>query len=57
MTVVDRLDIAGNDRNRAIWERALDGGRKARICWTIDVARWKQTLYAAVGQASRPVPR
>jgi len=48
MTVVDRLEIAGNDRNRAIWKPALDGGRKARICWTIDVARWKQALYAAL---------
>jgi purine nucleosidase len=42
MTVVDRLDIAGNDRNRAIWKQALDGGRRARICWAIDVPRWKQ---------------
>jgi len=48
MTVVDRLDIAGNDRNRAIWKQALDGGRKARICWTIDVPRWKQALYTAL---------
>jgi purine nucleosidase len=49
MTVVDRLDIAGNDRNRAIWKQALDGGRKARICWAIDVPRWKQRLCAALG--------
>ncbi len=48
MTVVDRLNIAGNDRNHAIWKRALDGGRKAEICWTIDVPRWKQALYAAL---------
>ena len=49
MTVVDRLDIAGNDRNRGIWKQALHGGRKARICWTIDVPRWKQALYTALG--------
>ena len=48
MTVVDRLDIAGNDRNRAIWNPALDGGRKARICWAIDVPRWKRALYASL---------
>jgi purine nucleosidase len=48
MTVVDRLDIAANDRNRAVWKQALDGGRKARICWTIDAQRWKQALYAAL---------
>jgi purine nucleosidase len=49
MTVVDRLNIAQNDRNRTIWKQALDGGRKARICWTIDVPRWKQALYGALG--------
>ena len=48
MTVVDRLDIAGNHRNRGIWKQALEGGRKARICWTIDVPRWKQSLYGAL---------
>jgi purine nucleosidase len=48
MTVVDCLDIAGNDRNRAIWKQALDGGRKVRICWAIEVLRWKQALYGAL---------
>jgi purine nucleosidase len=48
MTVVDRLDIAGNDRNRALWKPALDGGHKARICWTIDTARWKQALLTSL---------
>jgi purine nucleosidase len=50
MTVVDRLDIAGNDRNRSVWKQATDGGRKARICWTINVPRWKQALYTALGR-------
>jgi purine nucleosidase len=49
MTVVDRLNIAGNDRNRAVWAPALRGGQKAKICWTIDNQRWKQALYAALG--------
>ncbi|HLY18282.1 MAG TPA: nucleoside hydrolase [Bryobacteraceae bacterium] len=48
MTVVDRLNVAGNDRNGAIWKQVLDGGQKARICWTLDVARWKQALYSAL---------
>jgi purine nucleosidase len=48
MTVVDRLNIAADERNREVWKPALDGGRKARICWTIDVARWKQALFAAL---------
>ena len=49
MTVVDRLNVAGDERNRDVWKQALDGARNARVCWTIDVARWKQTLYAALG--------
>jgi purine nucleosidase len=48
MTVVDRLDIARNNRNRAIWKQALGGGGKARVCWAIDVPRWKQALYASL---------
>ena len=41
ITVADRLNIAGNHRNRDIWKLACDGGHKARICWTLDVPRWK----------------
>jgi inosine-uridine nucleoside N-ribohydrolase len=45
MTVVDRLNVAGNNRNRATWAPLLDQGRAIKVCWTIDVARWKQALY------------
>jgi len=48
MTVVDRLNVAHNERNRDIWTELLAGGRKAKICWTIDNASWKQSLYAAL---------
>jgi inosine-uridine nucleoside N-ribohydrolase len=48
MTVVDRLNVAGNDRNRAVWAPVLERGRKAKVCWTIDNKRWKQALYAAL---------
>jgi purine nucleosidase len=50
MTVVDRLNVAGDDRNRAVWESAL-GGRKAKVCWSIDNQRWKEALYAALKTA------
>ncbi len=50
MTVVDRLNIAANSRNRAAWNQALKGGHKARICWTLDVPRWKQALFAALAR-------
>ena len=44
MTVVDRLDVSADERNIADWQQARKG-RKARICWTIDVSRWKQLLF------------
>src|SRR5213594_2045879 len=48
MTVVDRLNVAGNDRNRAVWAAILDRGKRAKVYWTIDSKRWKQALYAAL---------
>jgi purine nucleosidase len=48
MTVVDRLNVADNQRNREAWAAHLDSGHKAKIFWTIDNARWKQALYAAL---------
>ena len=45
MTVVDRLDVSGDERNITDWQQARDAGKKARICWTIDVPRWKQLLF------------
>ena len=48
MTVVDRLNVAGDDRNQPVWSPVLRAKRKARICWTIDTKRWKQALYAAL---------
>jgi purine nucleosidase len=48
MTVVDRLNVAGNDRNRAVWAPILDRGKKAKVYWSIDNKRWKQALYAAL---------
>jgi len=40
MTVVDRLNVTGDERNREIWA----GAKKAKIVWTIDHARWKRAL-------------
>ena len=36
-----------NARNRALWGPAIGKG-KVKLCWTIDNARWKQALYAAL---------
>ncbi len=48
MTVVDRLNVAEDDRNRELWRAAISGGHKAKVCWTIDNRRWKEALYAAL---------
>jgi purine nucleosidase len=47
MTVVDRLNVADDERNQATWKPALQG-RKVKIYWTIDNQRWKKALYAAL---------
>jgi len=44
MTVVDRLNACRDDRNREVWK----GAPRAGICWTLDVPRWKQALYASL---------
>ena len=49
MTVVDRLNVADDDRNRAVWAPVLSRNHKARICWTLHVQRWKRALFAALG--------
>jgi len=48
MTVVDRLNVADDDRNRGVWESAITQGGKARVCWAIDNQRWKAGLHAAL---------
>jgi len=48
MTVVDRLNVAADDRNRAVWASALHAKGKARVCWTLDTRRWKEALFAAL---------
>jgi inosine-uridine nucleoside N-ribohydrolase len=49
MTVVDRLNVAADERNQGVWTDALRKGSKTRVCWTIDNRRWKGALFAALG--------
>lgn len=46
MTVVDRLNVAEDERNRGVWAETRKSGRKAKIVWAIENARWKEELYA-----------
>jgi inosine-uridine nucleoside N-ribohydrolase len=48
MTVVDRLNVAADERNQNVWAPVLAKKCKANICWTIDNQRWKEALDAAL---------
>ena len=48
MTVVDRLNVAGDERNRPVWSQLVSRKPNANVCWTIDVPRWKQALFSAL---------
>jgi purine nucleosidase len=47
MTVVDRLNVSHDERNRGIWGEA--GEAASNVIWKIDVPHWKQMLYRALG--------
>jgi purine nucleosidase len=47
MTVVDRLDVAGDARNHAVWSEAVTGAR-TKICWGLNIAGWKSALMKAL---------
>jgi purine nucleosidase len=51
MTVVDRLNVAADERNRDVWSSSIAKGatgHKAKVFWTIDISRWKQALFSAL---------
>ena len=48
MTVVDRLNVAADERNQAVWGDVLREGHKTKVCWTIDTKRWKEALFSAL---------
>ncbi|MCU0514150.1 MAG: nucleoside hydrolase [Anaerolineae bacterium] len=44
-TVVDRLNVAANERNRDTWAALVQRPPNASVVWEVDAARWKETLY------------
>ncbi len=48
MTIVDRLNVADDERNKSVWASVLQAKRKTKVCWTIDTKRWKQALFATL---------
>lgn len=45
MTVVDKLNLADDERNAPVWRELLLNHAKPTICWELDAARWKAMLY------------
>ncbi|MGA8152224.1 MAG: nucleoside hydrolase [Terriglobales bacterium] len=48
LTVVDRLNVAADERNQTVWSAALRHGKNAKVCWSIDTKRWKEALFSAL---------
>jgi purine nucleosidase len=48
MTVVDRLDVATDPRNKSVWSDVLERERKIEVCWGLDVAKWKKLLFSSL---------
>jgi purine nucleosidase len=48
MTVVDRLDVATDSRNREVWANIIERERKVHVCWSLDIPRWKSLLFSAL---------
>jgi purine nucleosidase len=48
MTIVDRLDVATDSRNRDVWANAIECERKVRVCWSLDIPKWKDLLFSAL---------
>jgi purine nucleosidase len=48
MTLVDRLDVATDSRNREAWANAIERQRKVLVCWSLDIPKWKNLLFSAL---------
>ncbi len=45
MTVVDKLNLADDARNAAVWREVMTNPIKPSVCWELDAARWKEMLF------------
>ena len=48
MTVVDRLDVAADPRNKNVWGTAIERNRKVDVCWSLDQGKWKELLFSSL---------
>jgi purine nucleosidase len=48
ISVVDRLGVAADARNRSVWSEILERGRKHSVVWDMDIPGWKKALMQAL---------
>jgi purine nucleosidase len=48
MTVVDRLNVATDSRNKSVWVNAIERDRKVDVCWALDTPKWKDLLFSSL---------
>jgi purine nucleosidase len=49
MTVVDRLDVIGDERNRGgPWAALAGKGRSVSVVWSIDIPKWKALMLKSL---------
>ena len=44
MSVVDKLGVVEDARNRAVWSEVRERGRKQKVIWQMDIPGWKRSL-------------
>ncbi|NDJ60367.1 MAG: nucleoside hydrolase, partial [Chloroflexi bacterium] len=48
-TVIDALNVADRPENAPAWSDVIAAGPpNVRVCWAIDIPRWKAALYEAL---------
>jgi purine nucleosidase len=48
MSVIDRLGVAPDERNRAVWSDVITQGRRQKVIWEMDIPGWKRVLIRAL---------
>jgi purine nucleosidase len=52
MTVVDRLGVATDSRNRNVWTDAIERERKVHVCWSLDIPSGKISCFLHWGRCA-----
>ncbi len=48
MSVIDRLGVVADPKNRAVWSDVMAQGRRQKVIWEMDIPGWKQALLEAL---------